>query len=149
MTEEKSLEVFKELEQGDKILFNDRKIPLEVAEVEEDRVIVEGPGSGEYEIYEDEGTLLWSKKGNRRYSSYCNDLRKVGEWRRQDDTWIHSKTGNRIWLEKTEIGYWTIRSDELDLQKEIDLPKYGYSDKETVEKEVEKFIEKHPEGKLI
>lgn len=138
---------FEELEEGDRILFNDRKIPLEVAEVEEDRVIVEGPGGGEYEIYEDEGTLLWSKKGNRRYSSYCKDLRKVGKWSREDDTWTHSKTDAEIRVVKNDVGYWTIESEEIDVEKDVELPLYGYSDYETVEKEVEKFVEKHPDGK--
>lgn len=147
MTDEKSLEVFEELQAGEKILFNDRKIPLEVSEVEEDRVIVQGPGGGDYEIFTDEGTLLWSKKGNRRYSSYCNDLRKVGKWTREDDTWKHSKTGSEIWLEKNQVGYWTIKSEGVKVEEEIELPKYGFSDKETVEEEVEKFIEQHPEGK--
>lgn len=147
MTEEKSREVFQELEQGDRILFNDRKIPLEVAEVEEDRLIVEGPGGGEYEIFVDDGTLLWSKKGNRRYSSYCSDLRKVGEWGRNEDIWKHSKTGAEIRVVENDVGYWKIESEGIDVEKDIELPLYGYSDRETVEKEVEKFVEKHPDGK--
>jgi hypothetical protein len=146
MTEEESLEVFEQLEQGDKILFNDRKVALEVSEVEEDRAIVQGQGGGEYEVFVDEGTLLWSKKGNRRYSSYCNDLRKVGEWSREGDTWKHSKTGSKIVIEKNEIDYWTISSEDFDLERSIELPRYGYNDREEVVKEVEKFIEKHPEG---
>ncbi|MFQ3275623.1 MAG: hypothetical protein ACI9LV_000977 [Candidatus Nanohaloarchaea archaeon] len=142
MTEQKELE---ELEEGDKILFNDRKQPLEVSKLEEDRVLVKGPGGGEYEIYEDDGTLLWSKEGNRRYSSYCNDLRTVGSWERENDKWEHS-SGTTIKLEKNEIGYWTIKAEGIEIEDELDLPKYGYSDKEKVEKDVEKVVRKHPEG---
>lgn len=142
MTEQKELE---ELEEGEKILFNDRKQPLEVSKVEENRVLVEGPDGGEYEIYEDDGTLLWSKEGNRRYSSYCNDLRAVGTWERDNDLWEHS-SGTSIELEKNEIGYWTIKSDGIDIEEELDIPKYGYSDKEKAEKDLEKVVRKNPEG---
>lgn len=137
---------FEELEEDDRILFNDRKMPLEVSEVEDERAVVQGPGGGEYEIYRDGETLLWSKKGNRRYSSYCNDLRKVGEWEREDDVWKHSKTGKALVIEKNEIGYWTIKSEDFELTKDIELPMYGYNDRDEAVKEVEKFIEKHPEG---
>jgi hypothetical protein len=134
-----------DLEEGDKILFNDRKQPLEVVKVEDERVLVEGPSGGEYEIYEDDGTLLWSKEGNRRYSSYCKDLRTVGTWEREKDRWEHS-SGTSIKLEKNEIGYWTIKSEGIQVEEELDLPKYGYSDKEKAEKDVQKVVRKHPEG---
>jgi hypothetical protein len=134
-----------DLEEGDKILFNDRKQPLEVVKVEEDRVLVEGPGGGEYEIYEDDGTLLWSKEGNRRYSSYCKDLRTVGTWEQENNTWEHT-SGTSIKLEKNEIGYWTIKSEGIKVEEELDLPKYGYSDKEKAEKDVQKVVRKYPEG---
>lgn len=147
MTDEESLQVFENLEEGDKVLFSDRKVPLEVTEVTEDRAVVEGPGGGDYEVFEDDGTLLWSKEGNRRYSSYCKNLRKVGGWKREDDTWRHSKTGNEISITENQMGYWTVESDDFDVENEIDLPMYGYSDKEVVEKEVEKFVKDHPEGR--
>lgn len=134
-----------ELEEGDSILFNDRKQPLEVVKIEDDRVLVEGPGGGDYEIYEEEGTLLWSKKGNRRYSSYCKDLRKVGKWERENDSWRHS-SGTKIMIEKNGIGYWTIKSEGIDIEEDLDLPRYGYSDKEKAEKDVEKAVKKNPEG---
>lgn len=137
---------FEELEEGDRILFNDRKMPLEVSEVEDERAVVQGPGGGEYEIYRDDETLLWSKKGNRRYSSYCNDLRKVGEWEREDDVWKHSKTGKVLEIEKNEIGYWTIKSKDFELSKDIELPMYGYNDRDEAVKEVEKFVKNHPAG---
>ena len=136
---------FDELESGDKILFGDRKQPLEVSKIEEDRILVAGPSGGEYEIYEEDGTRLWSKEGNRRYSSYCEDLRKVGDWIREDDRWKHS-SGTVIELEKNEIGYWMIEANGLDIEDELDTPRYGYSDKETAEKEVGKVVRKNPEG---
>lgn len=142
MTQQKELA---EIEEEDKILFNDRKQPLKVSKVEEDRILVEGPSGGEYEIYEDEGTLLWSKEGNRRYSSYCNNLRTVGSWERKEDRWKHS-SGTKIILEKNDIGYWKIVSEGIDIEEELDLPKYGYSDKEKAEKDIEKVVRKYPEG---
>ncbi len=129
-------------EEGDKVLFNDRKTPLEVVEAFEDEIFVEGPNGGEYEIYLDEGTLLVSKKGNRRYSSYCEDLRKIGEWIREDDTWRHSKSSAEVSLEQNENGYWFVRSEKF----EVDNPMYGFSSKEFAVEEAEKIIGKNPEG---
>ncbi|MFB6215743.1 MAG: hypothetical protein ABEJ72_02065, partial [Candidatus Aenigmatarchaeota archaeon] len=85
MTEK--VEDLQALEEDEKILFNERKTPLEVEKVESGRVIVAGPNGGEYEIYEAEDTddLLVSRKDNRRYSSYCKNLRRVGEWNRVKD----------------------------------------------------------------
>ncbi|MFQ3308411.1 MAG: hypothetical protein ACI977_000646 [Candidatus Nanohaloarchaea archaeon] len=142
-------ELFKNLEEGELILFNDRKTPLEVSGIREDGTLdVAGPSGGEYEIYraeEDEDILLVSKKGNRRYSSYCKNLRRVGEWvRKNEDRWEHSKTGAEIELVKNDNGFWTIKSDKFE--DEIDTPKYGYSSKEFAEEEAEKFVKKNPEG---
>ncbi|MFB6192630.1 MAG: hypothetical protein ABEK00_00075 [Candidatus Nanohaloarchaea archaeon] len=135
---------YSELEEGQRILFNDRKTPLTVEKVEDDRVLVEGPSGGKYEIYQEEDALLVCKPGSRRYSSYCRDLRDVGEWVRDGDKWTHSKTGAEIELVKNENGFWTIRSEEFE--DELDLPKYGYSDKEFAEEDAEKFVEDNPEG---
>lgn len=136
---------FNDLEEGLKILFNDRKTPLEVVEKDDERAIVEGPHGGRYEIYTDEGTLLVSKEGSRRYSSYCDELRSVGEWNREEDTWTHSKTGSKVSLEKEENGFCTIRTEGLE--DDIDTPMYGYSNKEFAEEDAEKFVEDHPEGR--
>ncbi len=138
--------MLEDIQEGDKILFNDRSQPLTVEKIEDERVLVEGPSGGEYEIYEAEDTedLLFCKKGNRRYSSYCRDLRKVGEWNKEGDEWEHSKTGNYIRLGKNDIGYWVIESS-LPLN-EIDSPKYGYSDREEAEKDIKKVVRKNPEG---
>ena len=135
---------YKNLSNGQKILFNDRKTPLTVEEVEDDRVLVAGPSGGEYELYKDEDTLLVCKPGNRRYASYCKDLRDVGEWNRGGDTWRHSKTGAKVTLEKKDNGFWTIKSEKFG--DEIDTPMYGYSKKEFAEDDAEKFVKNNPEG---
>lgn len=136
---------FKDLEEGLKILFNDRKTPLEVIEKEGETAVVEGPNGGRYEIYEDEGTLLVSREGNRRYSSYCEELRSVGEWIREGDTWTHSKTNAEVALVKKENGFWTVKVEGLE--DELDTPMYGYSEKEFAEEDAIKFVEDHPEGR--
>lgn len=131
-----------DLEKGDRILFNDRATPLEVEEIKNDGIIVAGPKGGEYELYEDEGTLLVCKKGSRRYSSYCKDLRKVGKWERNDDEWIHSITRARIRIEENENGFWHIDSDTFD----IDNPMYGFSSREHAKEEVESILDDNPAG---
>lgn len=131
-----------DLEKGDRILFNDRATPLEVEQVKDDGVIVAGPKGGEYELYEDEGTLLVCKKGNWRYSSYCKDLRRVGEWKRNNDKWTHSITGAQISIEEDENGFWQVESDTFD----IDNPMYGFSSKEFAEEEVKSILEDNPAG---
>jgi len=131
-------------EEDDRVLFNDRKKPLMISEKEEERLIIKGPNGGEYEIYSDEGTLLFCRKGNRKYASYCNDLRKVGKWEKDGDHWEHSKTGAELELEKNDNGFWTIKSEKFG--SELDLPKYGYSSKEFAEEDAEKFVKNNPEG---
>jgi len=138
--------VIEKFSKGDKILFDERTQPLKVAESEDDRIIVEGPKGGQYEIYEAEnGKLLYCKEGKRRYSSYVENLRKVGEWSKENNKWIHSKTEAEIKLVKNEAGFWTIKTEKIDLEP-IEPPKYGYSDKESAEKDVKKLIKKNPEG---
>lgn len=131
-----------ELREGDRILFNDRATPLEVEEIEDDSIVVAGPKGGEYEIYLDDGTLLVCKKGNRRYSSYCKDLRKVGEWKREGDRWLHSMSGAEVWLKEDENGYWRVESDTF----EPDTPRYGFSSKEFAVEEAESIVEDNPAG---
>jgi len=141
-------EKLKKLEKGDKILFNDRKQPLEVEKVEKDRFLVKGSGGGEYEIYEAEDTddLLFCSRGQRRYSSYCRNLRKVGEWIKNGKSWRHSKTGKEVSIAKNEVGYWTVESDDFEVEKHLDLPMYGYNDREEAVKDIEKLIGDRPEG---
>ena len=135
---------FEKFEEGDKILFGDRKTPLTVEEVKEDEMKVSGPSGGEYEIYYDGDTRLVSKPGNRKYSSYCKDLRKVGEWERNGDEWTHSRSEASIKVMKKDNGFWTLKSEKFE--GELDLPMYGYSNKEFAVEDLEKFIEKRPEG---
>lgn len=133
-------------EEGDKVLFNERKQPLEVVQAEDNELTVEGPKGGDYIIYRgDDDSLLYCKKGNKRYSSYVEDLRKIGEWKEEGDTWTHSKTDAEIRLKKNEVGFWTIKSNKIDLDP-IELPKYGYSNKEFAEEDIQKLVKKNPEG---
>lgn len=135
---------FEKFEKDDKILFNDRKTPLTIEEVKEEEMKVTGPSGGKYEIYYDGDTRLVAKPGNRKYSSYCKDLRKVGEWIRTEDEWIHSKSEASIKLEKKDNGFWTLKSEKFE--DELDNPMYGFSNREAALEEVEKFIESCPEG---
>ncbi|QGA80492.1 hypothetical protein [Candidatus Nanohalobium constans] len=131
-------------EEGEKVLFNDRKTPLTVQEVSEEELVVEGPGGGEYEIYFDEDTLLVCRKGNKRYSSYCEDLRSVGEWVRDGDCWRHSKTEAEISIVQNENGFYELESKKF--QGELDNPAYGFTNKEAALEEAEKVVESNPEG---
>ena len=136
---------FEKFEEGDKILFSDRKTSLTVSKIEDERMLVEGPSGGEYEIYFDEDTRLVAKPGNRKYSSYCKELRKVGKWvKKNENEWVHSKSEASIKIEKKSNGFWTIKSDKFE--DELDLPMYGFSSREYAVEEVEKFISKRPEG---
>lgn len=131
-------------EKGDKVLFNDRKTPLEVEETSSEELIVSGPAGGEYKIYFDNNTLLVCKPGNEDYSSYCKELRDVGEWKRKGDKWVHSKSEALIKIVEKDNGFWTIESEKFI--EELDLPMYGYSGKEYAVEDIEKFISKKPEG---
>ena len=135
---------FEEFEEGEKILFNDRKTPLSISDIDDERMLVEGPSGGEYEIYYDGDTRLVAKPGNRKYSSYCKDLRKVGEWIREGEKWVHSKTEASIEIVEKDNGFWTLESEKFE--DELDVPMYGYSSKEFAVEDVEKFIEKRPGG---
>lgn len=145
----KDTEKYDELEAGEQILFDERTQPLEVEEVEEDQIKIKGPSGGEYILFiaEQKDRVLISKEGERDYASYIKNLRKAGKWKQIDEkTWQHSKSGAEIELAKKETGYWTIKTDDFDLEKELDLPLYGYSDREFAEEDIQKFIKKHPEG---
>lgn len=140
------VETLKQLEEGDKILFEGRKIPLEITgEKGEHTYDVKGPQGGEYILFkaENQEKLLVAPKGRRSYASYIEDLRKVGRWIREEDIWRHSKTGKKVSLEKNEIGRWTI---ETDLKTGFEPPKYGYSDKESALEDAEDIVKENPEG---
>lgn len=135
---------FGDLEEGMRVLFNDRKTPLEVVDVDDGEAVVEGPNGGRYEIYREGDALLVSREGSRRYSSYCEDLRSVGRWKREGETWMHSKTGAEVYLVKRDNGFWTVRTEGLE--DSVDTPMYGYSDREFAEEDAQDFVEDHPEG---
>lgn len=138
-------ETFEKLEPGDRILFNDRKLPLTVENVDENRVHVEGPKGGEYIVFpaeEDPELLLIANKGSREYASRVENLRKVGAWERKgENRWRHTKSGETVELVKNEQGFWTI-----DTGLEADLPRYGFSSREFAVEEAEELVEKNPEG---
>lgn len=141
------IENLQELEQADRVLFGDRATPLDVEEVSEDGVKIKGPKGGEYELYTEEDAKhpLIAKPGNRRYASYAENLRKVGEWEKEKEkTWKHTDTGAKISLVKNSAGFWNLEVENLD--EELDLPKYGFSDKEKAREELEKIMDKNPEG---
>lgn len=135
-----------EVEEGDRVLFNGRKIPLEVEAVDENRIHVEGPQGGSYVIFTAEETgdlLLRNKESGRRYASYVENLRKTGEWKRNGDTWEHSISGARLELVEKETGFWTVKTD---LDTELELPKYGFAEKEFAEEQIERIVKQNPEG---
>lgn len=145
----KDIKIYQELEEGEKILFDSRAQPLEVSNIEDDQIQIEGPSGGEYILFiaEEQQRVLISKEGNRDYASYIENLRKVGKWqKKENDNWQHSKSGAELKLEKNETGYWTIKTDDFDVKKEVDLPLYGYSGKEFAEEDIEKIIKNNPEG---
>jgi hypothetical protein len=142
-----TVESIQELEEGEKLLFKGRKTPLKVSKLEEDRALIEGPQGGEYQIFcaEESEKLLISKPGKRRYASYVENLRKVGKWdEKEENSWEHTSTGARIWLEQKDTGFWTIRSENFE--KNLELPKYGFSDLESAEEELQKLFRENPEG---
>jgi len=133
-----------ELEKNDRILFNKRKTPLLVTETGEKEVTVKGPQGAEYLIYKENNSLLVCNKGKKKYSSYCKELRKVGRWERKNNVWTHSKTGEKIRIEKNKNGFWTINTH--DVETDLDIPMYGFTGKEYAVEEVKKFVKKNPEG---
>ena len=141
------IEIFETLEEGDRILFNDRQVPLEVAELGKDRVHVNGPQGGEYILFEaeEQERLLVATKGRREYASYVEGLRKVGKWEQRKDTWTHSKTGAEVRLEKNEIDRWTV---DTSLDADFAPPKYGYADREAALEDAKNLVGNHPEGEL-
>ncbi|MDY6771100.1 MAG: hypothetical protein SV186_04045 [Candidatus Nanohaloarchaea archaeon] len=139
--------VFDELEEGDRILFNDKKLPLTVTEIGEERMFVEGPHGGEYVIYrspDDEDVLLYATRGNRRYSSRVEDLRTVGQWKRDGDTWRHTVSDAEIRVVETETGFWMLELAGIDPDR--DLPLYGFAKKEAAVEEAAKIVADNPEG---
>jgi len=140
-------EPLEELEKGDKILFDDRKTPCKITNVKEEEIEIKGPQGGEYILYTEEDAKhpLKAKPGNKEYSSYVKDLRRIGEWEKQGKkVWKHSKTGAKMLLEKNSAGFWTISTENLDV--DLDLPKYGFSSLENAKKQVKTLLNENPEG---
>jgi len=131
------------LEEEDKVLFNDRKTPLTVVETGEE-VLVEGPQGAMYTIYTENNSLLVCTEGKKRYSSYCKDLRKVGEWEETEKGWRHSKTDAQVELVETENGFWKVEAEGVEA--EIDNPLYGFTRREFALEEAEKLVNSNPEG---
>ena len=143
------MEKIKELEklrEGDRILFDERSQPLEAEKIEKDKILVEGPKGGQYQIFdEDAKHFLISKPGDREYASYIQNLRKVGEWEKlEDGKFHHSDTEASLELVKKSTGFWTIKSSNFD--EDLDLPKYGFSNKEAAQEQLEKILKSNPEG---
>lgn len=135
-----------ELEEQDRILFNDRARPLKVAECKKDSVLLEGPLGGRYQLFEEENAdhLLVSKPGDREYASYAKDLRRTGEWIETDKGFEHTDTEASVHLVRNDSGFWSLKVSDLDA--DFDIPKYGFSDKEYAEEEMKKIVENNPEG---
>ncbi|MFB6200200.1 MAG: hypothetical protein ABEJ83_04925 [Candidatus Nanohaloarchaea archaeon] len=136
---------FENLQEGEKILFNERKLPLTVENRDENRVHVKGPRGGEYILFpaeENAELILYASKGSREYASKIESLEKAGDWRKIEETlWKHSQTGEEIKLEKNSAGFWTVKTG-----LNADTPKYGFSDREAAEEFAEKLIKDNPRG---
>lgn len=134
------------LEQGDKILYEGKSKPLKVKEVKEDKVIIAGPLGGKYQLFEEEDAkhLLVSKPGNKDYASYAKNVRKIGEWIKKEEKYIHTDTEACVKLYKNKVGFWNVKVENIDA--DFDEPKYGFSNKEKAEEEASKIVEKNPEG---
>lgn len=141
-----AIKTLDKLDEGDRILFDERSQPLEVKEKEGEKIIVEGPKGGSYQIFdEDAKHFLISKPGDREYASYIRNLRRVGEWEKfEDGKYKHTDTEALLELVKKDTGFWTIQASNFDV--EIDVPKYGFSDKEAAEEQLEKILNSNPEG---
>ncbi len=138
--------LFENLEEGDFILFNERKQPLKVKESKNNFLVVEGPKGGLYEIFERGEELEVSKKGNRRFSNQVKDLRKTGRWKKtSDDVWRHTGTDSEIRVFKRDTGFWDIEFRGFEPDK--DLPDYGFTSRKYALEEVEKILKKNSEGK--
>lgn len=142
-----SVNKVKELCEGERVLFGDRATPLEVKGVEKGEAKLEGPQGGEYLLYDEEDAKhpLVAKPDNRRYSSYAENLRKVGEWRKKGEkTWQHTGSGAEISLTKNSAGFWTLKTRNFD--EKLDLPKYGFSSLQSAEEMIDDILKKYVEG---
>lgn len=142
--------VLEQLEDGDRVLYNEKKSPLTVESVEDEEVTVQGPKGGEYLLFiadDDPELVLESQSGNKQYSSRVDDLRVVGQWEQTgDDQWRHTRTGAEVSLVETGAGYWTVEITGFEGEGP-DVPKYGFTAKTHAREAAETFMEDYPEGK--
>ena len=140
------IESIQNLSEGDKLLYEGKSKPLEVKEMQEEAVIIEGPNGGRYQLFEEEDAkhLLVSKPGNKDYASYAKKVRKIGEWIKKKDRYIHTDTEASVELYKNKVGFWNVKVEGMDA--DFDEPKYGFSNKEKAEEEASKIVESNPEG---
>lgn len=138
--------VFESLEEGDRVLFDGRKRPLTVEEDRGGEYLIQGPQGGEYILHRDGETLLLSKPGNRRYASRVEGLHTTGEWEEVgEDRFRHTVTGAELELVESASGFLTIRAEGIE--GDLDIPGYGFTDREHAEEELNDIIEDHPEGR--
>ncbi len=135
-----------DIEEGDRVLFNDRKQPLTVVESGAEKLLVEGPNGGEYVIFpapDDPDVLLVAKPGNRQYASKVEALRTVGYWEREDQNrWRHTGTGATVEVVENSAGNWTLDVDGIEPPE---LPGYGFLAEEDAVAAAEKFIQDNPD----
>lgn len=138
-------EVFENLDEGDYILFNDRKKPLEVISVEDGRVNIEGPGGGIYFLFKEGSEVRVSGSLSKRYSSFVKDLRVTGRWVKRDEgLWEHTGTDASINIYKEETGFWNV--DFEGFKPDVEPPRYGFTEREHAEELVEKVLRQNSEG---
>ncbi len=136
-----------DIDEGDRVLFNDRKQPLVVRDAGEEKLLVDGPQGGEYVIFpapDDPDVLLVAKPGNRQYASKVEDLRVVGHWTEPEDgQWRHTGTGATVDVVQNDAGNWTLAVDGV---APPDLPGYGFLERDGAVEAAEQFMRRHPEG---
>lgn len=142
-------DVFAQLAEDDRVLYNEKQQPLTVTAVRDDAVHVQGPQGGEYLLFrapDDPSVILESKSGNREYARKVTDLRVTGEWQQTgDDSWAHTVTDATVRLEQTGAGYWTVIID--DFTGDVpDIPQYGFTSKEIAREAAQDFMDDNPEG---
>lgn len=139
------IESLDELAEGDLVLFEGKKQPLEVVSVSGGKVQIQGPHGGEYVLFEEEDrTIVCSSRGSRRYATPAKNLHTVGKWKQLDeDAWKHSRTGATVEVKENEIGKWIVEADGVELEEEIG---YGYMEKGLAEKHAKKILKNNPEG---
>lgn len=141
--------VFQQLEERDRVLYNQKKHPLQVIRVAEDEIVVRGPEGGEYLLFpapDDTDVVLESRSGNREYASRVENLRIVGEWEAiGENRWEHTETGATVSVEKTDAGYWGLTIEDFN-GAPPDVPKYGFLKKTYAVAEAKTFMADNPEG---